>query len=468
MIKREKKDIFIPFLLILADIIGIELSFIFSYWIRFYSPLKNNFEFVSSIPPLFPYIYGSLFIIPIWLILFNIRKMYSSGRILSISEEFIPVIKVVTTGMFVLLSVAFFYRDFSYSRIVFVLIFFNSIVFILICRGIVLKIEKFIYKRGMQLKNVLIIGANQNARKIYIDLLKSKDYGLNLTGYCSDEKIENSDFKHLGQINELRKIILEKNIEIVMAALSTNDHNLLFSLIEQCEGLNIEFMFMPDILELMNNRIRVKVIKGIPFLRLKGIPISGWNRLLKRSFDLVFSILFLVFSLPVSLFISLLIKLESRGPLFYSQERVGLEGIIFKLIKFRSMRIDSEDRSGPVWAKENDARTTKIGKFIRKYSIDEIPQFINVLKGDMSVVGPRPERPFFVEQFKEKIPKYLERHRVKTGLTGWAQVNGLRGNTPLDERIRFDIYYIENWSLLLDIMIIIKTFREVFFSKNAY
>jgi exopolysaccharide biosynthesis polyprenyl glycosylphosphotransferase len=166
--------------------------------------------------------------------------------------------------------------------------------------------------------------------------------------------------------------------------------------------------------------------------------------------------------------VAILIKLESRGPLFYFQERVGLEGEIFKTIKFRSMRIDAEKTSGPIWAKSGDDRTTKIGKFIRKYSIDEIPQFFNVLKGEMSVVGPRPERPFFVNKFKDIIPSYLERHRMKTGITGWAQVNGLRGNTSLDERIRYDIYYIENWSLLFDIVIIFKTLKEVFFSKSAY
>jgi exopolysaccharide biosynthesis polyprenyl glycosylphosphotransferase len=370
--------------------------------------------------------------------------------------------------MFVVLSVAFFYREFSYSRAVLILIYLNSIILILFWRWIIFKIEQYLYNRGRELKNVLIIGSNLNSQKIYSDIKNSKQPGLKVIGYCSKDKINSAENNYLGDIDNIRNIIEIENIEVIIAILTVNDHSKLLDIIHQCEGLNVEFMFMPDIIELMNSKVRIKSISGIPFLTLKDIPINLWNRILKRTFDIIFSLMFLIITLPISIILTILIKIESKGPLFYLQERVGLEGKIFKLIKFRSMRLDAEDRSGPVWAKNDDNRTTKIGGFIRRFSLDEIPQFINVLKGDMSVVGPRPERPFFVEQFKERIPKYLERHCVKSGITGWAQVNGLRGNTPLDERIRYDIYYIENWSLLLDIFIIFRTIKEIFFAENAY
>jgi exopolysaccharide biosynthesis polyprenyl glycosylphosphotransferase len=195
---------------------------------------------------------------------------------------------------------------------------------------------------------------------------------------------------------------------------------------------------------------------------------STWNRILKRGFDVTFSLCALIIALPVMALIAVVIKLTSPGPVFYIQERIGLDGTSFPLIKFRSMRIDAEKSTGPVWNTKDDSRTTVIGRILRRTSLDELPQLFNVLSGQMSIVGPRPERPFFVEQFKSNVPKYLERHRVKTGMTGWAQVNGLRGDVPIEDRTKYDIYYVENWSLVLDIKIILKTIRAVIFARDAY
>ena len=227
-------------------------------------------------------------------------------------------------------------------------------------------------------------------------------------------------------------------------------------------------MMVPDMLELMTSRIRIQEIEGIPFLKLKDIPMTTWNRIVKRLFDIFFTIIGLIIALPIMIVVAIAIKLTSQGPIFYIQERVGLDGVSFPLIKFRSMRSDAETRTGPVRNKKDDNRATLTGKILRRTSLDELPQLFNVIVGQMSIVGPRPERPFFVEQFKNNVPKYLERHRVKTGMTGWAQVNGLRGDVPIEERTKFDIYYVENWSLVFDIKIILKTIRAVIFAKNAY
>lgn len=467
--KNKRKKYFSVILLVISDIFCIELSFLFSYWLRFVSPLNTSFENLYPFPPIEPYIYSSFIIIPIWISFLNSNGLYSQQvKGLSIGDYFIPVVKSITMGMFVVLSVAFFYRSFSYSRAVFVIIYFSSITFILFGRSLLSKYEKYRFKKGYDLKKVLLVGSNEIAKRIYDSINSGLILGYNIIGYISNKKIESEKYLYLGSYDKLKKILNEEKIDTIITCISDEEGIKLIDLIKECEGYNVEFTYLPEELSLISSKLRVKTIAGIPLLRLKEVPISGLDYFKKRTFDIFFSIFFLLLTLPVSIIVAILIKLESRGPIFYLQERVGLEGEIFKTIKFRSMKTDAESKSGPVWAKENDDRTTKVGKFIRRYSIDEIPQFINVLIGEMSVVGPRPERPYFVERFKNQIPGYLERHRVKTGITGWAQVNGLRGNTPLDERIKYDVFYVENWSLLFDIIIIFKTIKEVLFSKNAY
>ena len=246
------------------------------------------------------------------------------------------------------------------------MLYFTSIFFIFLFRFFVSKIEKSLYRKGIELKNLLIIGINEKAQKIYRNLGKSNDLGFKIIGYCDETPIDGNDFKFICKPEDLREKILELNIKIVLIILPTERHKELLKIYRLCEGINVEFMYMPDILETLKKRVNVKLINGLPFLHLKEIPLSGWNYFLKRSFDIIFSFLFIICSLPISIPLMILIKLESRGPLFYLQDRVGLEGKIFKVIKFRSMRIDAETKSGPVWAKDGDDRTTKIGKIIRR------------------------------------------------------------------------------------------------------
>ena len=458
----------ISLLFLLSDILFLEIAFITAYCIRFYSPMVDILHTVVTYPPITPYLFASLIIVPIWIMFFNSRGLYEQGRYSSILELFSPVVKSTSLGMFVVLSVAFFYRDFSYSRAVFINLYFTSIFFVLLGRKIVLYYEKKIRDKGLLQKNVIIVGSGEQTKKVYDNLKHQNNTDYNIVGYSAENDMGDSNYDYLGDISQINSIILNKNINSIIAISGQETNINLAEIMKACEGYNIEFMYLPEILNLITNKMYLKRIGETHFIRLKKIPILGLDSFSKRLFDIIFSLLFLICTSPLSLVVAILIKLESKGPLFYFQERVGLEGEIFNIIKFRSMRIDAEAKSGPMWAKSGDDRTTKIGKFIRKYSIDEIPQFFNVLKGEMSVVGPRPERPFFVNKFKDSIPSYLERHRMKTGITGWSQVNGLRGNTLLDERLKYDIYYIENWSLLFDIIICFKTLKEVFFSKNAY
>ncbi|MFH0990465.1 MAG: undecaprenyl-phosphate glucose phosphotransferase [bacterium] len=471
MPSSSRKDFLIPLLTVLSDIIAIEAAFIFSYWVRFYSPLISYIPVTLGFPPIEAYIIGSLFVIPMWLFLFNARSMYDSRRILYFSDEFFAIIRVVTIGMLIVMAAAFFYRAFSFSRIVFAILGFSAITFLALGRFLVLKFEQSWYARGRDIKNAIIVGTNATADRIFLKIRSNPFLGYRIDGYFATDDQERLSSQHavfLGSVKSVPAYIRDHQIDVVLIALNYKEYPVLYELVEECEGLNTEIMMVPDLLELMTSQVRIKELEGIPFIKIKTIPLTTWNRIIKSVFDLLFSAIVIILVSPIILLIALLIKLSSKGPVFYRQERVGLDGDPFQLIKFRTMRIDAEQTTGPVWASKNDPRTTGIGKFLRRFSLDELPQLFNVLQGEMSIVGPRPERTFFVEQFKKQIPKYLDRHRMKTGMTGWAQVNGLRGNAPIEERTKFDIYYIENWSLVFDIKIILKTIRTVLFGEDAY
>ena len=467
----HRKDFLVPLLTVLSDALAIETAFLFSYWLRFHSPLTSSFPVELGLPPLDAYIYGSFVVIPVWLLLFNSRRMYSPRRVVYFSDEFFAVVRIVVFGMLIVMSAAFFYRAFSYSRLVFFLLGVSSIASISAGRFIVLKFEQARYRRGTDVQQVLLVGTNALAARILQSIQLNPKLGYHVVGFCSvkgNGKLESPGVRRLGSIEKVPSLIKAHRIDIVLIALNTADHVKLYELVKQCEGLNTELMMVPDTLELMTNQVRIKEIEGIPFIKIKAVPMTTWNRILKRAFDLFVAIVVLIILSPVFLLLWILIKLDSKGPVFFFQERVGLDGTSFSVIKFRSMRTDAEKGTGPVFARKGDTRTTGLGGVLRRFSLDELPQLFNVIKGEMSLVGPRPERPHFVEKFKKDIPKYLDRHRVKTGMTGWAQVNGLRGNAPIDERTKYDIYYIENWSLVFDMKIILKTIRAVIFATDAY
>jgi Undecaprenyl-phosphate glucose phosphotransferase len=276
-----------------------------------------------------------------------------------------------------------------------------------------------------------------------------------------------SDVRVLGKIKDTGKIITKEKVDEVFIGLANYNRQEIADIIIENEG--IKFMIASDVLSIVTKNIDYDELHGIPVFAIKELPLDSMaNRFVKRSCDIVFSILGLIILSPFFLVIAIIIKMTSPGPVFFRQERVSRNNRIFLVWKFRTMKIDAEEKTGPVWAKADDPRRTKIGSFLRKTSIDEFPQLINVLIGEMSIVGPRPERPHFVNKFRETVPRYMERHKVKAGMTGWAAVNGLRGDTSLEERVKYDLYYIENWTLWFDMKIFIKTVLEVFHHTTAY
>jgi exopolysaccharide biosynthesis polyprenyl glycosylphosphotransferase len=471
MPNKRRQDFLIPLLTVITDAVALEASFLFSYWLRFFPSFTQLIPVPYGVPPLEEYINSSLVVIPIWLLLFQSRGLYRPRRASSFSDEFFAIVRIIILGMLVVMAGAFLYRSFSYSRVVFGIIGITTVVFVSIGRFAIMKFEQWWYSKGYDLKRVIIIGTSNAANKVFQYLTFHRSLGYEALGYCSINGSTEATMPHmpcLGSMSSVPDLIKSHNIDVVLIALNEEEHSYLHNLVRDCQGLNVEMMMVPDILELMTSLVQIKHIEGIPFLGIKSPALSTWNSIMKRTFDLVFASSILIIASPLLLIIAILIKLDSKGPIFYFQERVGLNGEVFRVIKFRSMLADAEHATGPVWSKKHDSRTTRIGKILRRFSLDELPQIINVIKGDMSVVGPRPERQHFVEQFRKEVPRYLERHRVRTGMTGWAQVNGLRGNASIAERTKYDIYYIENWSLTFDLKIILKTIHAVLFGSDAY
>jgi exopolysaccharide biosynthesis polyprenyl glycosylphosphotransferase len=348
------------------------------------------------------------------------------------------------------------------------MILFNTTVFLILDRFIFHQIKKKLIRKGYDVITAHLVGSIDLIPKVMQQLNKGQEKRFKIEGYFSAEKIDDVHTTYLGKLEQIASEADRSPYSALILAFNQFEHHHTLDVIKMVEGKNIEIFFIPDILGLITSSFNTLESEGMLLLQLKAVKLSGWQGFLKRVFDISVSLLSIICLSPLLLIVAFLLKLTSKGPVFYTQSRIGMDGQEFKMIKFRSMVADAEAETGPVWAKKGDPRTTYIGRFLRRTSLDELPQLFNVLRGDMSLVGPRPERPHFVKDFQSYIPQYAERHRVRSGVTGWAQVNGLRGQSPIEERTKYDIYYIENWSLWFDLKIIILTFLEIIRGENAY
>ena len=470
--KSSKIELFVPLSTILLDIISILAAFLAAFYFRFYTTFTNIVSVEKGFPEFSWYFYFALFTMPVWIITLLNFKMYKLRRNVFIGDEFVQIVKCVSISILLSIGIIFFFRDYPYSRIVFILVWLLAIVFITLGRYLMLKVEKTFYNKNIGLKNVAIVGTTEMADSIYKTFSKDKFTGFQIAGFFAaslpdDEFSKGKNF--LGYFASIPQKIKELRIQNLLFCLPPEQNDNLYKIIKKCEGINVEFMLVPDFMELISSRLKITEIDGIPLMIIKSFPLNIWDRIVKRLFDIFTSLLILTLISPICTVLALLVKFTSRGPVFYKQERVSIDGGKFNMLKFRSMRTDAEADGTPMFALKDDNRYSPIGLLLRKYSLDELPQFLNVLKGDMSIVGPRPEREYFINIMKDSVSKYLERHRVKCGITGWAQVNGLRGSaSSMQTRIEYDIYYIENWSLVFDIKIILKTLKEMFFSKSAF
>jgi exopolysaccharide biosynthesis polyprenyl glycosylphosphotransferase len=465
MSNDRRSDTLLPLLTVLSDAVAIEAAFLVSYWLRFRTPAFDHLGFVfEAAPPLRQYLLGSLFVMLLLVTLFHSRKMYTTRRDVQLAEELLAVVGVLSIGMLIVLSVAFFYREASFSRVVAVLLWASAIILVFSGRTLLHLYERSLYRKGKALQRAIVLGHERAAEQVYTRLHRHTSFGYDILGYCADAEAREPSAlaraAYLGTLEEAPQVIARRRIPVAFIALRQEDHPRLYPLISACEGVNIDFMLVPDLLEILTGNVKLRELEGIPFLTIKSIPMTAWGRIAKRAFDLIVAGTLLVALAPLFFLVALAIKIDSRGPVLFRQQRVGLDGGEFTMLKFRSMiaGADTHDREAGLGL-TNDPRRTRVGTILRRLSLDELPQLLNVLRGDMSLVGPRPERTHFVREFQTLVPKYLDRHRVKTGMTGWAQVNGLRGNTSLTERLNYDLYYIENWSVALDIKILLRTLR---------
>ncbi len=360
--------------------------------------------------------------------------------------------------------------DFSRSMLIFFVSF--NVLFMMIHRVVVRCIVVSLGKRGINQKAVLLVGYSR-ATEQYIDrLIANPEWGYVVRGILDDRipaGVEYKGVKVLGNLANLEFILPENKLDEIGITLALEDYNKLESIVSMCEKSGVHTKFIPDYNSIIPSSPYTEDLMGLPVINIRHVPLTNIvNRVVKRTIDIIGSLVAIIIFSPVMLIAAIGISASKGGSVIFKQERVGLHNKPFIMYKFRTMIEQSPEDEESKWTKKNDERVTSFGKWLRKTSLDEIPQFFNILKGDMSLIGPRPERPYFVEQYKEKIPRYMVKHQVRPGLTGWAQVNGLRGDSSIRKRIEYDIYYIENWTLLFDIKILLMTFITGFINKNAY
>ena len=463
---KDKSSVLFAGLLVMSDVVMMVIAFIFSYYLRLWTEQLTPAElgYLRG--------YASVILIQVLTLvsLFFFTRLYHRQRGLSHVDEFYSVFVAVSVGTIISVAAnAFLIRNGpDYSRRMIVFSWILTIVLVTLGRLLYSRLIWSLQSRGIGGARVLIVGTGETGRILLQTMRRSPGLGYEVVGIVSqDSRAEDNGVPILGTTDELLSLVRSEHIDEVIIALPDATSREILPIISDCHRARVATRVYPSAFQLITSDLSIGHLGGLPLLTVRDTVLRGWRLTLKRAMDIMGSAVGLVILSPFMLVTALLIKLDSSGSAFYTQERMGLDEKPFQMIKFRSMREGAENETGPVWAVKGDPRRTRLGAFIRRHSLDELPQFINVFLGEMSLVGPRPERPVFVEQFKQIIPRYVERHQEKAGMTGWAQVNGLRGDTSIVARTKYDLYYIENWSILFDLKILIKTCFTFFRDKAA-
>lgn len=417
--------------------------------------------------------FSALFaIVPGYLLLYSNCDLYTPKRTTKQVYEFFNIIKANTIGLLAIMVVLYAINLPDFSRGMIFLFYGINVVLEVMMRKSVRFALRYFRKKGYNMKHILLVGYSRAAES-YIDrITQNLEWGYIVCGVLDDKIPHGTTYKGVevvGGIDTLELILQDNKLDEIGITLALEDYDRLEEIVNICEKSGVHTKFIPDYNRVIPSSPYLEDLGGLAVVNIRHVPLTNTaNMLLKRVVDIFGALVAIILFSPIMLVAAIGIKLTSKGPLIFKQERVGLHNRPFKMYKFRTMEVQNEEEEKKGWTKKNDPRVTGIGKILRKTSIDEMPQFFNVLKGDMSLVGPRPERPLFVEKFKEEIPRYMIKHQVRPGVTGWAQVNGYRGDTSIRKRIEFDLYYIENWTIWLDFKILFLTFFKGFINKNAY
>jgi Undecaprenyl-phosphate glucose phosphotransferase len=467
---------------VLTDVVSTNLAWILAYFLRFHSDLVSLYLPVTKgVPDLSRYLLLLPFISLLWPVVLYFHGLYQVKRGRSRIDEFFAILfsvliaSTLTLGATLYVRVYYRYQPdvaprWEYSQGVFGLFVILDVLALNLGRAALRGYLQRMWAAGYNVKRVLIAGAGELGQHVAETILAHRELGYRMVGFVDDaRRPAHGSVPVLGTLDETMDVASAHGVDQLYIALPLDEHAKLLKLIKSVRNECVDIKVIPDLVQYATIKAALEDLDGIPIISLNEVPLRGWNSMLKRVMDVVVGSGLLMAATPAFLMIAAAIKLAGgKGPVFLRQERMTLDGKTFQIFKFRTMVDEAERETGPVWASPEDPRRTGLGIWLRRFNLDEFPQLINVVLGDMSLVGPRPERPPFVRQFKERIPQYMVRHRVKSGITGWAQVNGWRGNTSIEKRIEYDLYYIENWSLLLDVKILILTIFRGFGQKHAY
>ena len=445
-----------------------------TYFLAWYIKFESFFAVDDEVGRLSnDYYFSALwFIVPGFLFLYYFFDTYTPKRGHRFSGEVGGIFKANIFGAAIILIVLQLIKETDFSRsMIFIFVAFNTFIVTLV-HFFLQKILGTLRKKGYNVKYVLLVGYSRTTEEYIKRIFANPQWGYYIRGILDDEVPVGTEYKGikvLGHIANLDMILENSSLDEIAITIGLKDYNRLEEIVDRCEKSGVHTKFIPDYMSIIPSMPYTEDIQGLSAINIRYVPLSNtFNQIVKRVFDVFFALIGIILTSPIMLVCAILVKTSSEGPVIFKQERVGLHNKHFWMYKFRSMRMQDENSEKKAWTTKDDPRVTKVGAVLRKTSLDELPQLFNILKGDMSLVGPRPERPQFVEQFKEEIPRYMIKHQVRPGLTGWAQVNGYRGDTSIYKRIEYDLFYIENWSMWLDLRIIFRTFFVGFINKNAY
>ena len=460
---------------VLLDALVIAAAYVFSWFITLKSGLFGA-DLEAGILPTWFYMRVLVVIIPVYLLLYTVFHLFTPKRVQGRRQEFANICKANIIGLFLFGTILYLGRKNPYLREFSARLmagfFLTNITAETLERNLIRTVLRSMRAKGYNQKHILLVGYSRAAEG-YIDrVLANPEWGYRVRGILDDHKPWGYDYrgiKVIGTMKDLKPILDMNRLDEIAITLSLKEYGGLEQIVAVCEKSGVHTKFIPDYNKVIPTKPYTEDLQGLPVINIRRVPLNDpLNAAMKRAIDIFGAIVALILFSPVMLLTAILIKLTSPGPLIYCQERVGLHNRPFKMYKFRSMEVQAPEKEKSEWTTKRDPRVTPIGRVIRKTSIDEMPQLFNVLFGSMSLVGPRPERPYFVERFKEEIPRYMIKHQVRPGMTGWAQVNGYRGDTSITKRIEHDLYYIENWTLGFDFKILFLTFFKGFINKNAY
>ena len=455
---------------LIMDALITAVSYALAYYIKFYIT-KPGPEFGDL--PASDYFGILIYLVPLYMILYYYSNVYAPKRTVRKRHEIFGIIRANVLGMVIfILGLYVVMREINFSRMMLGMFFLLNIFFTACSRIVLRKSLQTMRSKGYNLKHILLVGYSRAAEEYILRLQDNPQWGYVVCGILDDHVPRGTLYKGvkvLGAIDNLQYILPENKLDEIAITLSLKDYEHLEKIVDICEKSGVHTKFIPDYNSMIPTHPYTEDLMGLPVINIRYVPLTNTaNMMIKRVVDVAGALFGILVTSPIMLAAAILVKCTSPGPVIFCQERVGLHNKPFFMYKFRSMELQAPGEEKKAWTVKNDPRVTPVGRFLRRTSLDELPQLFNILKGDMSLVGPRPERPLFVEKFKEEIPRYMVKHQVRPGLTGWAQVNGYRGDTSIRKRIDHDIYYIENWTLGLDIKIIFMTFFTGFVNKNAY